>query len=256
MGATRAEHGEPLPRGDGPSTTGGIDEGLAAHDVEVGLGRGGAVLVAAEEAAHAPDAPLQGFATIDIAIREGGVLDAHLVNASNDAEGWAKVAGALKHIDPSRLRLPPGSHGWHVTVRLEAKVQFPDGRDPRTLHGWRAGLNPSVIQRQVEGDPEARGSSTGAGGPDHIADPGGHEPPPNGGALGGRQANSPGVALIQGALLRVIPAPTLAVQGKVCSLSISIVGPGIALSGGCSPENIGVGTTRVVSGKIVSEGAL
>jgi hypothetical protein len=56
--------------------------------------------------------------------------------------------------------------------------------------------------------------------------------------------------------MRVLPTPTIAMSGKVCSAAFTVTPIGIGLGGGCSFENIGAGTTRIVSGKIMSEGSL
>ena len=241
-----------------PTTTsqsGGVVEALDAHDVAVGLGRGGAVLALAEEAARGPDAPVRGSATLDVTIREGGALAARVVDASGDADAWSRVAATLTHIDPNRLRIPPGAHGWHVVVRVEAKLLFPDGRDQASLHGFRGSIKPSALSDAIAGKPGARGSSTGPGGPDHVGG-GPTHPPPLGGALGPRQATGVAAGVITGLLGRILPTPTLEMQGKVCSVALTITPLGVGLGGGCSLENIGAHATRVVSGRIVSEGRL
>jgi len=234
-----------------------VVEALDAHDVSVGLGRGGPVLALAEDAARGPDAPVRGSATFDIAVREGGALETRVVDATGDGEAWRKVAATLKHIDPSRLRFAPGAHGWHVVVRVEAKVLLPDGRDPEKLHGFRPALRPSAVANAIAGKAEARGSSAAPGGPDHVGG-GPSEPPPVGGALGPRVPSATSVAggVIQGLIARVLPTPTLEMEGKVCSVALTITPLGVGLGGGCSFENVGAHATRVVSGRIVSEGRL
>jgi hypothetical protein len=232
------------------SATGGLAEGLAAHDVEVGMGRGGPVLAAAETAARSSDAPLDGGATFDVAVRPDSVV-AHVVSADHDAAGWGRVAESLgRSLDPKRVRLPSGGRGWHVVVRVDAVVRLADGRDVRTLHGARASVTPSVLQQQAEAKPGSQWAPPPPPGPDV-----GQDVPPQGGALG-RGPQHPGAGALQGLAARILPTPTLSVSGKICSASLSANPLGLGLGGGCSLENIGSHPTRVVSGHILSEGSL
>jgi hypothetical protein len=243
----------PLPAG--VSTTGGLAEGLAARDVELGLGRGGPVLAAAEEATRMSDDPVDGNATFGVSVFSDGAVVAQLLSASGHSASWSRVADALGHsFDARRMRLPPGGRGWHVVVHVEATTRLADGRDVRSLHGLRASLTPSALKNQIDGKPGPGGSSTGSGGPDHVGgDPA--DAPPVGGFVGRGPANAGGAAL-QGIAARVLPTPTLSVSGKVCSASLAITPMGVGFGGGCSVENIGTPAQRVVSGQIVSESAL
>ena len=238
----------------GASTTGGVAEGLVARDVEMGLGRGGPVLSAAEDAARASNDLVEGSATFDVSVFNDGAVVAQLKGASANAAAWARVADALgRSLDPRRVRLPAGGRGWRVVVMVDAQQKLADGRDVRSLHGLRGSITPSALQAQIEGKPGARGSATGPGGPDHADAEGG--PPPVGGYVGRGPPNGAGAAL-QGIAARVMPTPTLSVSGKVCSASLTVTPLGVGLGGGCSFENIGTAATRVVSGRIVSESAL
>ena len=237
------------------STTGGVAEALAEHDVAIGMGRGGAVLAAAEDVAQSSEAPLAGGATFEVVVGSDGHVDTRVLGADGDTEAWEHVAASLTaRVDPRRVRLPAGARRWRVVVRVDARVQFADGRDVGSLHGLRPSLAPSALSKALDGKGEARGSSTGPGGPDHVGG-GPTEPPPLGGALGRGPSNA-GAGVATGIAMRVLPTPTLSASGKVCSASLSVTPLGIGLGGGCSFENIGTGTHRVVSGKIVSEGGL
>ncbi len=232
------------------SATGGLAEGLAAHDVEVGMGRGGPVLAAAEMAARSSDAPLDGGATFDVAVRPDSVV-ARVVSADNDAAGWARVAESLGHaLDPKKVRLPEGGRGWHVVVRVDATMRLADGRDVRTLHGMKTSVTPSILQQQTEAKPGGQWAPPPPPGPDDAQDV-----PPQGGALGGGPQH-PGAGALQGLAQRILPTPTVSVSGKICSASLSATPFGLGLGGGCSLENIGTHATRVVSGRILGEGAL
>jgi hypothetical protein len=118
----------------GVSASGGLVEGLDAHDASIGMGRGGPVLVALEAAARGTDAPFEGTATFDVAVDTSGHVSIALVDASSASAQWSKVADATRtSLDPARLRIAPGAHGWHVVAQLEAKVQYPNGLDPKSL---------------------------------------------------------------------------------------------------------------------------
>jgi hypothetical protein len=232
------------------SATGGLAEGLAAHDVAVGMGRGGPVLAAAETAARSNEAPIDGGATFDVAVRPDSVV-ARVVSADHDAAAWARVADSLgRSLDPKRVRLPPGGRGWHVVVRVDAVMRLADGRDVRTLHGLKTAVTPSILKQQIEAKPGGQWSPPPPPGPDV-----GQEIPPEGGALG-RGPQHPGGAALQGLAARILPTPTISVSGKICSASLSASPFGLGLGGGCSIENIGTHPNRVVSGRILSEGSL
>jgi hypothetical protein len=246
------------PHGEKPATasrTGGVAEALAAHDVELGMGRGGPILAAAESAARESDLHASGVAVLDVAVRTDGAVVARVTHADGDSDAWARVAESVaRSLDAKRIRIPPGSRGWHVVVRIEAKVQFSDGRDVRSLQGPRSSLAPSVLSNAIEGKQAERGSSTEPGGPDHVGGP--TELPPAGGALGRHQPSNSGAAAVQGIAQRVLPTPTLSVRGKSCSAALTVTPLGVGLGGGCSLENIGTPATRIVSGRIVSEGSI
>ncbi|HEY4015325.1 MAG TPA: hypothetical protein VGM06_18400 [Polyangiaceae bacterium] len=130
---------------EGVSTTGGLVEGLDAHDVEVGLGRGGPVITALENAAASEAAPFEGAATFDFAIQSDGHVSMAVLDATSSLEDWNKVGEATrKALDPKAVRIPPGARGWHVVVRVEAKVQFPNGLDPNKL-GARFTASPTGV---------------------------------------------------------------------------------------------------------------
>jgi hypothetical protein len=242
----------PTSRAPTASTTGGVAEGLAARDVELGLGRGGPILTAVENATRTSDDMVEGSATFDVAVYTDGAVVAQLINASGTADAWSRVADSIgRSVDARRVRLPAGRRGWRVVVHVDVANKLTDGRDVRTLHGLRASIAPSALSDQIEGKPGSRGSSTAPGGPDDVE--GG--PPPVGGVLGRGPANGGG-AVVQGLAARVLPTPTISVSGKICSASLTVTPLGIGLSGGCSVENIGMPVARVVSGKIVSESAL
>ncbi len=94
-------HSSELPAG--ASVTGGLAEGLVARDVELGLGRGGPVLTAVEEAARMSDDPVDGNATFGVSVFSDGAVVATLLGASSHSASWSRVADTIGHT----LRSPP-----------------------------------------------------------------------------------------------------------------------------------------------------
>jgi hypothetical protein len=129
----------------GPWTTGGLLEGLDAHDVSVGMGRGGPVLTALENALASDGAPFEGAATFDVGIDSGGHVSVVIVDESVASTGWSHVADAARAaIDPAMVRIPPGARGWHVVARIDAQVRYPNGADPKTL-GTQVEASPGAV---------------------------------------------------------------------------------------------------------------
>jgi hypothetical protein len=123
-----------------------IAEALDAHDAEVGVTRGGDIALALENAVSASSAPFEGTATFDIGVDTDGHVSTTLLNSNGNAEGWSKVGDAARAgFDPRRIRIPPGARGWHTVVRVEAKVQYPNGLDPKTL-GTKVEASPTAVQ--------------------------------------------------------------------------------------------------------------
>jgi hypothetical protein len=204
-GATQHPSLEPPPTG--ASTSGGLVEGLDSEDAARGMGRSGPVLSALESATRASDTSVLGVATFDVAVDTDGRVTVRVVDASSAFADWSKIADATRaSIVPTRIRIPPGARGWHVVARLEAREQYPNGVDTKTL-GTKLVRTPAAIHETK----------------DRVD--------------------------IQ------LPQATVATAGKVCSLAIT-VGLSPAISGGCSPENIGAHLARIVEGRILSEGRL
>lgn len=114
------------------STTGGVTEALDARDRALGLSRGGEVLSAMEDVARHGDAPIRGGATFDVVVDARGSVAVSLVDASEGHEAWARQVAAMRDaVGRRHVRLPPGAKGLKITVRLESRVTYVDGRDPR-----------------------------------------------------------------------------------------------------------------------------
>jgi hypothetical protein len=131
-GATTPPSGETEPAPAPVSTTGGLREGLAAHDRELGLGPGGPVVGVAESATRASVAPVEGFALFEVRFDEtGAVHDVRVVDAKNEASSWADVAsGIAAGLKATHVHVPSGAHGVSVKVRVESAWLYADGSRP------------------------------------------------------------------------------------------------------------------------------
>jgi hypothetical protein len=111
------------------SRTGGLVEGLDARDVRKGLGRGGPVLSAVEEAAHSADAPTEGFAEYEVIVRRTGSVEVFLLRANDNREKWAEIRPTIKEgVSVRHVVIPSGASGMRYVVRVDAVLQFPDGK--------------------------------------------------------------------------------------------------------------------------------
>ncbi|MEO6419858.1 MAG: hypothetical protein ABIP39_10650 [Polyangiaceae bacterium] len=117
------------------SSTGGLIESLDAQDVARGFGRGGPARTAAEMATR--DAAVMGSAIFAVKIDVQLNVTVELANVSSDYPGWARVAEDIKRtIVAKNVRMPHGAKGLRISVRVEAKDQYPDGRNPKSVGGY------------------------------------------------------------------------------------------------------------------------
>ena len=126
----------PAPRADAPprflppaSRTGGLSEGLAAHDQELGLWRAGPVVTAAHDAVSTSLVPNDSAATIEIRFDGGGYpVDVRVVTASGAESEWTDAAHAILASLKSRpVRVPEKSAGLAVHVHVEVAMKLPGG---------------------------------------------------------------------------------------------------------------------------------
>ena len=138
-----AQKGE-LDRGPQPSV-GRVVEGLDAADVARGFGRGGPVVQAVEEVAHDPTAPPEGVAMFDIAIEKNGKISVSVSESTANREDWQRLtADIARAVQKKSIRMPEGANGLRVGVRVEAKIRFPDGRDPKKSGAYASGTGLAV----------------------------------------------------------------------------------------------------------------
>lgn len=161
------EFGENVARG---STTGGLAEALTARDVDLGLGQGGQVLSAFEARARTMDVAVEGWAVFDVGIDSSGRVSVAVTDASAGRDAWERVAHtAVADVDAKRIRIPRGSRGWRIAVRIEAKEQYPDGERPKDMggHVTTTGFKESKTSMVMESVPSvtlaARGKVCSAG---------------------------------------------------------------------------------------------
>jgi len=134
------------PNDSGGSRTGGVTEALDAHDTAIGLTRAGPIATALENAVEGSAAPFEGIATFDVGVDTDGHVYATMLDANGDAEGWSQVANTARAaVDPKRVRIPPGARGWHAIVKVEAKIQYPNALDPKTM-GTKIKASPTAVQ--------------------------------------------------------------------------------------------------------------
>ncbi len=116
------------------STTGGLQEGLEAHDRELGLGPSGRVLSALRAAAHATVAPEVGVARFNVTVNRTGTVDVTVAAASGEVERWkevaVRVANDLRSAPP---RIPPPREGLKLVVELIAEETLPNGTKTKSL---------------------------------------------------------------------------------------------------------------------------
>jgi hypothetical protein len=111
------------------STSGGLAEGLADHDLELGLRSGGPVV----SAAHA--VPVEALVSIDgagvfdvLTDSTGRVVSVNVADVTSDDLEWRKVARALlAQLAGQMLKVPRGARGVAVRVRVEVIARLPSG---------------------------------------------------------------------------------------------------------------------------------
>jgi hypothetical protein len=140
----------PFVRAPITSSSGGLREGLEAHDRALGLGPSGRVVTALHTAAHGADAPQLGTARFQVTLSRKGEVEVSLTTASEPVEAWQSVAlRAAAELRRKPPRIPSGRVGARWIVDLVADQRFPNGVDPKTLHAPRLeGVAPRL--RSVE----------------------------------------------------------------------------------------------------------
>jgi hypothetical protein len=102
---------------------------LHDHDVALGLGGGGPVVKALEEAMSVSTAPNTSHAVfVAVADASGTVTQVNVESASSDPASFQAVAAdLLSRLRSQKVRVPDGSHGLSVRVDVASSVGPPSG---------------------------------------------------------------------------------------------------------------------------------
>jgi hypothetical protein len=104
-----------------------LREMLDTADKNKGLGFGGPVVSAARAAALSVEAPPEGAATFEVLTDADGIVTS--VRMTDGQPGWSRAAASLTaSLRGQKLRIPAGSAGVVVVVRVEARMQLPSGQ--------------------------------------------------------------------------------------------------------------------------------
>jgi len=219
--AARRADRRPLFRAPQKSTTGGLQEGLEAHDRALGLGPSGPVISALYNAAHASIAPETGVARFQVTVLDTGSVEVRLSEASDRFEGWHAVASAaadaLRRAPP---RIPTGRSGMRLAIEIRAEETFPNGLKPKQLRGPRLKAEPPRFRSNQAAQANLKDRNPVAGENKELA--------------AGTKANVD------------LPGIYLEGTGKVCSYSVGVSVLGPLLGGGCDLSNIGTKPQRIV----------
>jgi len=210
------------------SSTGGLQEGLEAHDRALGLGTSGPVVSAIFRASHDPIAPETGVAHFRVTVLKSGEVQVTLNDATDQLPGWRAVAGkaeaALRRSPPN---IPPPRAGVHLVIEVIAEEAFPNGVKQKDTHGPRL---------EAEG-PRFRTSSQQQASLQDLNPLAGQTGEP----LATVKANVD------------LPGVFVAGKGKVCSYRVGITPLGPLLQGGCDLANLGAKPQRMVHTRVSEE---
>ena len=227
---TQSPRGRPLVQAPPASSTGGLQEGLEAHDRKVGVGPAGRVATALFQAAHASDAPETGTALFNVTVLRTGAVEVRLGETAD--KRWQAVAEhAAEALRKAPPRIPPPREGYRLTLRITAEETMPNGLRRKDLHGARLEATPLRFKSQAEAQREAELANPTAGvGPDNQEFRG-----------------SP--------ITMDLPGIYVTGQGKTCSYRFGISPLGLLLQGGCDPVNAGAKLQRMVRTEVREQSA-
>jgi hypothetical protein len=108
-----------------------LRSGLASHDQKLGLGPEGPAVVAIKSiVSNSPTTNTSGLLGIRTDAT-GLVVHVEVLQASSDGEEWRRIAAELERaLAHQRLRVPSGSAGVTLELRVVSRVQMPSGADP------------------------------------------------------------------------------------------------------------------------------
>src|SRR6185369_15679503 len=156
--------GRPVVHAPPVSSTGGLQEGLEAHDRALGMGPAGRVASALFEAAHASDAPETGTALFNVTVLRTGAVEVSLGDTAD--RRWQVVAQhAAEALRKAPPRIPPPREGYRLTLRITAEETMPNGLRRKDLHGARLEATPLRFkdQKSSEREVELKNPTVGVG---------------------------------------------------------------------------------------------
>jgi hypothetical protein len=105
---------------------------LAAHDQKLGLGPEGPAIAAVEELVlQSTTAPNTGALLLVRTDASGETVHVEVLEASSDTDGWQAIAGQLlEALRGKKLRVPSGSGGVSLQLRVASRNALPSGADP------------------------------------------------------------------------------------------------------------------------------
>jgi hypothetical protein len=220
----------PIVRAPPASTSGGLQEGLEARDLELGIGPAGRVTSALYQAAHSDAAPVVGVARFNVTVMRSGAVEVSLGSA-NDA-GWRAVAErAAEDLRRSPPRIPPPRDGYRLTLKITAEEVMPNGIRRKDLHGPRLEAAPPRLRSLKEEQKELA-----------LKNP----------TLG---AGSPAPEIRGSPIIAELPGIYLTERGKVCGYRLGVTPLGPIFQGGCDLANVGAKLQRIVRTEIEKQSA-
>jgi hypothetical protein len=212
-----------------PSKTGGVQEGLEAHDRKLGLGPRGRVISAFHRAAHAGVGPELGTASFHVTLLKTGEVEISVGANSGETDKWNAVAArAVADLKKSLPRIPSSRAGVRMVIDLVAEETYPNGVNPKDLYGPRLEAQGPQIKSTEETKKQLEADNPLAG-------------------------NDPNNPIPQFPLKVELPGVYLSQRGKVCGYRLGVTPLGIALNGGCDPSNAGAKPQRIVRAKVREE---
>jgi hypothetical protein len=212
-----------------PSRTGGVQEGLEAHDRKLGLGPRGRVISAFHRAAHAGVGPELGTASFLVTVLKTGEVQISVGASSGETDKWRAVAArAADDLKKSLPRIPSSREGVRLVIDLVAEETYPNGTNPEDLYGPRLEAQAPQIKSTDETKKQLEADNP----------------------LAGKDPNNP---IPQFPLKIELPGVYLSQRGKVCGYRLGVTPLGLALNGGCDPSNVGVKPQRIVRAKVREE---
>jgi hypothetical protein len=221
------------------SSSGGLQEGLEAHDRAVGLGTSGPVISALYQAAHADSAPFEGSARFRITVLKSGEVEIAVSAVTSELEGWRAVAEraaeALRRAPP---RIPHARQGARLVLEITAKQTFPNGVQPKELYAVRAQLEAPRLRSVQSGQRELTDKNPVTA-----------------------QPAAPGESATGIKAIADLPGAYVGTRGKVCALRLGVAAGvgrtlpllGPLLDGNCDPSNLGAKPQRMVSSLVREE---